>query len=69
MSDFIETVVDHNKHDYSDKRQLLVCNNCYWCLSYLPDLENDTIKYFDNCPKYNKDIKLEYNTYNRKYFC
>lgn len=65
MSDFIETVVDHNKHDYSDKRHLLVCNNCYWCLSYLPDLENDTIKYFDNCPKCNEDIKLEYNTYNR----
>ena len=60
MSTFIETVINHNKHDYTDKRHLLVCDNCYWCLSYLPDLENETIEYFDNCPTCNEDIKLMY---------
>ena len=38
---FIETRVNHEKNDYIDKRHLLVCDNCYWCLSCLPDLENN----------------------------
>ena len=45
MSTFIETVVNHDKKDYINKRRFLVCDNCYWCLSYLPDLENDPIEY------------------------
>ena len=60
MSTFIETVVNHNKNDYVNKRRLLVCNNCYWCLSYLPDLENDTIEYFDKCPKCNEEVNAMY---------
>ena len=51
MNSFIETIVNHDKNDYINKRHLLVCDKCYWCLSYLPDLENDEIEYFDNCPK------------------
>jgi hypothetical protein len=51
MSTFIETVVNHDKNDYINKRRFLVCDNCYWCLSYLPDLENDPIEYFNKCPK------------------
>jgi transcription initiation factor IIE alpha subunit len=57
MSTFIETVVYHDKNDYINKRRFLVCDNCYWCLSYLPDLENDPIKYFNKCPKCNEEIK------------
>ena len=49
MSTFIESVVNHDKSDYTNKRHLLVCDNCYWCLSYLPDLEHDEIEYFNNC--------------------
>jgi hypothetical protein len=50
MIAFIERVFKRDKNDYIDNRHLLICNNCYWCVSYLPDLENDTIEYFDNCP-------------------
>ena len=57
MNNFIELVVNHDKTDFINKRHLLVCDNCYWCLSYLPDLENDKIQYFDNCPKCNEVIK------------
>ena len=57
MSTFIETVVNHDKKDYINKRRFLVCDNCYWCLSYLPDLENDPIEYFNKCPKCNEKIK------------
>jgi hypothetical protein len=61
MNSFIETVVNQDKNDYINKRHLLVCDNCYWCLSYLPDLENDEIEYFHNCPKCNNEkIKLMY---------
>ncbi len=57
MSLFIESVVNHDKNEFTNKRHLLVCNSCYWCTSYLPDLENDTIEYFDNCPVCNEKIK------------
>lgn len=57
MSTFIETVVNHDKKDYINKRRFLVCDNCYWCLSYLSDLENDPIEYFNKCPKCNEKIK------------
>ena len=53
---FIESVVNHDKNEYVNKRHLLVCNRCCWCLSYLPDRENDTIEYFDNCPMCNEEI-------------
>jgi len=36
---FIESVVNHDKNEYVNKRHLLVCNRCCWCLSYLPDLK------------------------------
>ncbi len=59
MNSFIETILNHDKKDYINKRHLLVCDKFYWCLSYLPDLENDEIEYFDNCPKWNDEkIKL-----------
>lgn len=57
MITFIETVVNHDKKDYINKRRFLVCDNCYWCLSYLSDLENDPIEYFNKCPKCNEKIK------------
>ena len=57
MSTFIGSVANHDKIDYINKRHLLVCNHCYWCSSYLPDLENDDIEYFDNCPLCNEELK------------
>ena len=60
MITFIESVVNHDKSDYANKRHLLVCDNCYWCLSYLPDLENDEIQFFNNCPKCDSKIKSMY---------
>lgn len=57
---FIGTIVNHDKNDYFDKRHILVCDNCYWCLSYLPDLENDDIEYFNDCPKCNAEVKMMY---------
>ena len=38
MNTFIESVVSHDKSEYTDKRHLLVCDCCYWCSSYLPDI-------------------------------
>ena len=40
---FIESIVNYVKNENVNKRHLLVCNRCCWCLSYLPDRENDTI--------------------------
>ena len=40
-----------------DKRNFLVCDCCYWCSSYLPDLENENDDYIDNCPVCNEKIK------------
>ena len=48
MNTFIESVVSHDKSEYTDKRHLLVCDCCYWCSSYLPDIENDNDDYFHN---------------------
>jgi hypothetical protein len=58
MSIFIESIVNYVKNENIDKRNLLVCDCCYWCSSYLPDLENDILEYFDNCPMCNEEIKL-----------
>ena len=57
MNTFIEPIINHDKNEYVNKRHLLVCTRCCWCLSYLPDLENDTIEYFDNCPMCNEEIE------------
>ena len=55
MSVSLDTVVSGDKSEYANKRHLLVCDNCCWCLSYLPDLERDEIEYFDNCPYCNEE--------------
>jgi hypothetical protein len=60
VSSFIDSVVYHDKSDYTNKRHLLVCDNCYWCLSYLPDLESDDIEFFNDCPKCDGTIKSMY---------
>ena len=60
MNTFIESVVSHDKSEYTDKRHLLVCDCCYWCSSYLPDIENDNHDYFHNCPVCNEKIKSMY---------
>ena len=59
MSTFIDivSVGNHNNNEFINKRRLLICGSCYWCSSYLPDLENDTLEYFDNCPMCNEEIK------------
>lgn len=59
MSTFIdiESVGNHNKNEFINKRRLLICDSCYWCSSYLPDIENDILEYFDNCPMCNEEIK------------
>jgi len=56
----MEKVANYNKNFLINKRQLLVCDGCYWCLSYLPDLEGETNEYFDNCPKCKEDVKRMY---------
>jgi hypothetical protein len=50
MNASLDSLVYGDKSDNANKRHLLVCDNCCWCLSYLPDLENDEIEYFDKCP-------------------
>ncbi len=60
MSIFIERVANYDKNFFVNKRQLVICNGCYWCLSFLPDLKGDTTEYFDNCPKCNQDVKRMY---------
>ncbi|HEX7178177.1 MAG TPA: hypothetical protein VF220_00510, partial [Nitrososphaeraceae archaeon] len=57
MNTSLGSVVCYDKDDFVDKRHLLVCDNCCWCLSYLPDLENDEIEYFDNCPECNEETR------------
>ena len=57
MNVSLDTVVFGDKSEYANKRHLLVCDNCCWCLSYLPDLESDVIEYFDNCPYCNKETR------------
>ena len=60
MIAFIERVINCDGRDSINKRHVLLCNNCYWCLTYLPDFENDTIEYFNNCPNCGGEIKLMY---------
>jgi hypothetical protein len=57
---YVERKSNHEKTDFMNRRHILLCDNCYWCLSYLPDLENDTIQYFHNCPKCHKNIRGMY---------
>jgi hypothetical protein len=59
MSSFIDIqlVGNHNKNEFNNKRRLLICGSCYWCSSYLPDLENENDEYFDDCPMCNEEIK------------
>ena len=60
MNNFIETVVNHDKNDYINKRHLLVCDNCCWCLSYLPDLENNRVQHFGKCPNCHQNLRRMY---------
>lgn len=60
MGNFIGKIANCNKNYLINKRQLLVCDSCYWCLSFLPDLEGETNEYFDNCPQCKEDIKRMY---------
>ncbi|MGA8842972.1 MAG: hypothetical protein WB511_05250 [Nitrososphaeraceae archaeon] len=53
----VESVGSYDKNDFIDKRHFLVCDCCYWCSSYLPDLENENDEYIDNCPMCNEKIK------------
>ena len=53
----VESVGSYGKNDFIDKRHFLVCDCCYWCSSYLPDLENENDEYIDNCPMCNEKIK------------
>jgi hypothetical protein len=57
MSIFIESIVNYVKNENIDKRNFLVCNRCFWCSSYLPDLENENDDYIDNCPVCNEKTK------------
>jgi hypothetical protein len=57
MSIFIESIVNYVKNENIDKRNFLVCDCCYWCSSYLPDLENENDDYIDNCPVCNEKIR------------
>ena len=50
MNASLDSQIYGDKSDFANKRHLLVCDNCCWCVSYLPDLESDEIEYFDNCP-------------------
>jgi hypothetical protein len=52
----IESLGNHNKNEFINKRRLLICGSCYWCSSYLLDLENDILEYFDSCPMCNEKI-------------
>ena len=54
----VESVGSYDKNDFIDKRHFLVCDCCYWCSSYLPDLENENDEYIDNCPMCNEKIKI-----------
>jgi hypothetical protein len=52
--------LNKEKKELINQRHILLCDNCYWCLTYLPDLENDAIEYFGNCPKCHKNIRQMY---------
>ena len=60
MIAFIERVLSRKRKDSINNRHMLFCDNCYWCLSYLPDLENGNIQYFNICPNCGGKIKLMY---------
>ena len=60
MIAFIERVINRDKKGSINKRHLLFCTNCYWCLTYLPDLKKDTIEYFNNCPNCSRELKIMY---------
>jgi hypothetical protein len=57
MSIIIESMVNYVKYENIDKRNFLVCDCCYWCSSFLPDLENENDDYIDNCPVCNEKTK------------
>jgi len=67
MRIFIESIVNYVKNENIDKRNFLVCDCCYWCSSYLPDLENENDEYFDNCPMCNEEIKSMFISENASY--
>jgi hypothetical protein len=48
------------KRHLINQRHILFCDNCYWCTTYLPDLENDTIEDFHNCPKCRQNLTRMY---------
>jgi hypothetical protein len=49
-------LVKRQNHSYFDEKSFLICDCCYWCSSYLPDIKNDMIQHFDDCPKCNGGI-------------
>jgi len=51
---------NREEEELINQRHILLCDNCCWCLTYLPDLENDTIEYFDYCPKCYENIRRMY---------
>ena len=60
MSIIIESMVNYVKNENIDKRNFLVCDCCYWCSSFLPDLENENDDYIDNCPVCNEKTKATF---------
>ena len=50
-------MVNYVKNENIDKRNFLVCDCCYWCSSFLPNLENENDDYIDNCPVCNEKTK------------
>jgi len=57
---FIEKIANYNKEYFVNKRQLFVCGNCYWCLTYLPELEGESGEDFNNCPRCKEHFKRMY---------
>jgi len=57
---FVKRQFDQEKKELINQRHLLLCDNCYWCLSYLPDFENNTIQHFWKCPKCRKYLRRMY---------
>ena len=57
---YVSREFNQEKRELINQRHILLCDNCYWCLSYLPDLENNRIQNFGKCPKCHHNLTRMY---------
>ena len=56
----LEREFNQEREELINQRHMLFCDNCYWCLSYLPDLENNGVQHFRKCQKCHQNLRRMY---------